>query len=264
MPDNWAKLVANSREKSTDDFFDLTKTYFEPEHDETAGNAPTLTSNPANAADLELAPDQPSVSETGQTTPVSKGGPSALPTVTQDFEGDASASGDCAPSEGEATPHPFPSTSSEGDITADGNPMPKMINLEASGLRRSPRIAVQERKNYSCITVFARFCAFGVTVAAALSNPVPVFSHGQARVNAALHECDVINTNFDKSLNHLHHMALAAGQTHNEVYTFSEMLKQDDRKEFVAAMETEVRAHEEKKHWEVVPRASLPAHVKTI
>ena len=52
VPENWAKLVANSRERSTDEFLDLTKTSFEPEPDEAAGDEPTLTSNPADAADF--------------------------------------------------------------------------------------------------------------------------------------------------------------------------------------------------------------------
>ena len=36
VPPNWAKLVAGSREKSTTEHFDLTKTWFEPSSDETA------------------------------------------------------------------------------------------------------------------------------------------------------------------------------------------------------------------------------------
>ena len=33
MPENWKVLVQNSREKSTDDFYDVTKTWFEGEID---------------------------------------------------------------------------------------------------------------------------------------------------------------------------------------------------------------------------------------
>ena len=62
----------------------------------------------------------------------------------------------------------------------------------------------------------------------------------------------------------MHHMVLAAGHTLNEVYTFRDMLKQDDRAEFVKAMGTEVREHEKRKHWEVVKRSSVPEGTKTI
>ena len=59
-------------------------------------------------------------------------------------------------------------------------------------------------------------------------------------------------------------MVLAAGQSHNEVYTFKEMLKQDDSKEFIKAMEKETSDHEKGKHWEVVKRNSIPFGTKTI
>jgi len=36
VPSNWKTLVDNSREKNTDEFYNLTKTWFEPESDETA------------------------------------------------------------------------------------------------------------------------------------------------------------------------------------------------------------------------------------
>ena len=37
VPPNWAKLVANSGERSTEEFYDLTKTWFEQIPDESAG-----------------------------------------------------------------------------------------------------------------------------------------------------------------------------------------------------------------------------------
>ena len=37
VPPNWEKLVVNSREKSTKEFYDLTKTWFSPTADESAG-----------------------------------------------------------------------------------------------------------------------------------------------------------------------------------------------------------------------------------
>ena len=43
MPSNWETLVKNSREKSTDEFYDLTKTWLEPEADEAAGEVPVVT-----------------------------------------------------------------------------------------------------------------------------------------------------------------------------------------------------------------------------
>ena len=38
VPDNWHQLVRNSREKSTDGFYDVTKTWLTAEHDISVGN----------------------------------------------------------------------------------------------------------------------------------------------------------------------------------------------------------------------------------
>jgi len=71
-----------------------------------------------------------------------------------------------------------------------------------------------------------------------------VFSHGQAIINAAVQQCNVINANFDGSLNKIHHMVLASGKANNENYTFREMLKEDDASNFIKAMVKETQDHE--------------------
>merc|ERR1711966_113489 len=91
-----------------------------------------------------------------------------------------------------------------------------------------------------------------------------VFSHAHACVKSAIYNCATVNANFDQTLNSIHHMVLAAGQTHNEVYTFKDMLKEDDRSDFVKAMAKEIEAHEERGHWVAVPRISMPSGTKTI
>ena len=73
-----------------------------------------------------------------------------------------------------------------------------------------------------------RLYAFGMLMASSVADPVAVLSHGQACVNLAVYQCEVVNSNSDKSLNQIHCMVLAAGHTANEVYTFKDMLKQDD------------------------------------
>eukprot|EP00984_Skeletonema_dohrnii_P006298 scaffold2255_cov139-Skeletonema_dohrnii-CCMP3373.AAC.1 len=112
--------------------------------------------------------------------------------------------------------------------------------------------------------MFLRFCAFGLLLGSSLSQPATAFSHAQASVNSVIHQCNVINANFDGSLNQIHHMVLAASKSNNETYTFREMLKQDDSHEFIKAMEKEVEDHESRGHWEVVERSTLPSGVKTI
>ena len=126
--------------------------------------------------------------------------------------------------------------------------MPEMVNLETAGLCRSERIATKEQPKYNFFSGISKFCAFGTLLASTILNPTVAFSHGQASVNAVIHNCNVINANFDGSLNEFHHMVLAATKSNNENYTFREMLQQDDVGDFVKAMMKEVGDHEARGH----------------
>ena len=53
-------------------------------------------------------------------------------------------------------------------------------------------------------TSLMKLCAFGMLMASSAADPVAVLSHGQACVNSAVYQCEVVNSNFDKSLNHIH------------------------------------------------------------
>ena len=247
VPPNWESLVQGSREKSTSEFYDLTKTWFDAVPDESAGETQSQPEPERERNEVADAGAQPSLLTTQPPVSASmdfEGESRNLPIVSQDSEGDQIPA----------------STDSEGDALF----MPEIVNLDALGMRRSPRLATQERKKYACKTSLKRFCAFGLLMAASVTDPVTVFSHGQACVNSAVYQCEMVNSNFDKSLNHIHHMVFAAGQTNNEVYTFKDMLREDDRADFIAAMKTEISAHEKRKHWESVPRSSLPIGTKTI
>ena len=142
--------------------------------------------------------------------------------------------------------------------------MPEMVNLETSGLRRSARVASQGKKQYTFFSGISRFCMLGVVLFTSLMQPTVAFSQAQAAVNLAVHQCNVINTNFDGSLNVLHHMVMAASKANNESYTFREMLKQDDASEFIKAMEKESYDHASRGHWEIVKRSEIPSGTKTI
>ena len=111
VPPNWAKLVANSSERSTEQFYDLTKTWFEQIPDKTAGEEidPAIPEN-EGADDFSISSND----STAKTSNVSEGDTSTIP----DSNG--------------AT------LDSEGDTSASNNTMPKMIDLETAGHRRSP------------------------------------------------------------------------------------------------------------------------------
>ena len=66
---------------------------------------------------------------------------------------------------------------------------------------------------------------------------------------------NLVEKNFDDTLNYIAHHVFAAGKENNETYTFREMLKQDDRDDFIEAMQVEVDAHQTREHWEISPRS---------
>jgi len=74
----------------------------------------------------------------------------------------------------------------------------------------------------------------------------------------------VVNANFDGTLNAIHHLVLASGKANNEIYTFREMLKEEDSADFIKAMVKEFRDHESRGHWEIVKRNQIPPGIKTI
>ena len=62
----------------------------------------------------------------------------------------------------------------------------------------------------------------------------------------------------------MHIFSLLTDVSTNEVFTFREAMKQEDRLDFVAAMEKEIEDHESRKHWSIVKRSSLPKDAKPI
>ena len=59
-----------------------------------------------------------------------------------------------------------------------------------------------------------------------------------------MHHIEDVNTQFDATINHVHHMIFAANQEQNETYTFKDMMNQPDKNDFILAMQKEVEDHE--------------------
>ena len=118
VPSNWKTLVDNSREKNTDEFYNLTKTWFEPETDETAEEIiePSIVVNKGAI--------------TNEGAIANKG---ATPTEDASVSQNVNIIEDDDPS----------IQDSEGETGGDDMIMPEMVNLESAGLRRSERVASQ-------------------------------------------------------------------------------------------------------------------------
>ncbi|KAL7464788.1 hypothetical protein ACHAXS_005121 [Conticribra weissflogii] len=250
VPSNWATLVEHSSEKVTSEFYDLTKTWFDASSDESADeiiidaqmNEPVTT---APEGDSTQAP----LSSSNSANEGANGDP--LPPIvsqSQNHKGEL---------------HIPSSQDSEGEID-DNMQMPPMINLDTAGLRRSPGLEAARNKNgLSFTSIITKICAFGM-ILSTYAEPTTAFSTGQAAVNSLIHKCNVVNSNFDNTLNSFPTFVLAAGKENNECYTFKEMLSQPDWDKFLQAMLKESAEHENRNHWSVVLKSSMPEGTKPI
>ena len=73
-----------------------------------------------------------------------------------------------------------------------------------------------------------------------------------------------VNELYDGTMNEVHQLMYSTDISSNECFTFKQAMKQDDRLSFVTAMEKEINDHEERNHWHVVHRDTLPAKAKPI
>ena len=73
-----------------------------------------------------------------------------------------------------------------------------------------------------------------------------------------------INTQFDNTLNSIHHAVLATAVGDNDTYTLKDMMKQEDKGDFITAMIKEVEDHVSRNHWTLYERSVMPPGTKTI
>ena len=64
VPDNWYQLVRGSREKSTDGFYDVTKTWLTAEHNISVGNTAKVANTAGEGTHAESAPAAAAVKPT--------------------------------------------------------------------------------------------------------------------------------------------------------------------------------------------------------
>jgi hypothetical protein len=74
---------------------------------------------------------------------------------------------------------------------------------------------------------------------------------------------DCLNGLFDDTINDICHQVHAYA-TSNESFTNSQMLREEDHKQFFEAMEVELDDHEQRNHWTLMERKDLPIGTKAI
>ncbi len=214
-PPNWADLVWYSSEKTTSKFYNLTLIWFDGQSDETVNE--TLTPPPTSSWPKLC------IDSTDNTVPTSNEGAESMVS-----KGD------------------LESPISQAHKGESG--MPPITDLKTAGFWRCPCLQEQrEKQRLRFTSILMKICAFGIVMASCL-QPTYTLSTGQAVVNSFIHQCKVMNVNFDGFFNAIPHMIFAAGKEINECYTFKEILTQPDHWKFLEAMLKETAKQKFQKH----------------
>jgi hypothetical protein len=163
--------------------------------------------------------------------------------------------------------------------------IPPLIDLEKSGLQRSPRIAafngphdVPDIATYSTspmpsssrrttrtmprLSFLSVFTSVGYLWTFATTNSYAV-DEQFSFVAQFSNNFDQLNGLFDDTINEICHQ-IHAYTISNESFTYLQTLRQEDFKHFFQAMEVELNNHETCKHWNLMERKDLPPGTKTI
>ena len=140
------------------------------------------------------------------------------------------------------------------------------LTCRRSSRQRKPTSKVLNSTSRTARRMFGLFVACA-TMASGLAgysgSAVSLPSTATVLDKVVLHT-EKVNTHFDGTLNRIHHAVVASAKGDNDTYTLKDMFKQEDKGSFIEAMLKEVKDHEDRNHWTVLPRSSMPANTKTI
>ena len=292
IPPNWKELVQYSSERATDEDVALADTWLNSSSQNV--DAKDRLNDP-----FAIVTDHHKRRKTAttETTP-------PKPNLTSASEGDSSSPSQTEHSSETAvnsfaTSGRKPSNAQNGrertgvftDTFGDSNPtidsgshdyqneslkMPQRQNPHENGLRRSPRL--QEKRKTDEMRRKKAHVTFGTAatskVTFVLFSLVAMTSNltmPQHRINKdatftqhCINRFHEVNELYDGTMNEVHQLMYSTDISSNECFTFKQAMKQDDRLSFVTAMEKEINDHEERNHWHVVHRDTLPAKAKPI
>ena len=238
VPPHWEELVNSHSESVTDEKIELANTWAET-------LSPDMTEDTPFAEDVNL--------QLSRSYDPSKITPQ-LPLEDKEKETDPFkvSEGDKLPRMN--NPPPRESTPKDGEKNASFY-MPEVPDLDALTARRSTRTR-SAPKRLSFFTLFSL-----VTIGSVFTS---LFCNPQTYHDRAMAHMTLINQHFDGTLNYIHPLALATKNADNDTFTLKEMMKQDDKTDFIKAMMTELMEHESRNHWTVIQRSNLPLEAKTI
>ena len=290
VPPNWDDLVKHSSELATNQDFNLAETWLA--HDSQPDEMPT---NPITDP-YEIVSDQHNTQSGSQSSRnLLNASEKKLPDILADSEGDDStlrrkrqrastslSAASTLSTEAQqssrievGTVQDFNRTDGSNNTqSVDELTLPTRVNLKESGLRRSTRIKEKQAKASQADTkahvtfgtrakkLFGLFTLFSFV--SNISLPRHQISPNATFTDRIIKRFDELNEHYDGTINQMHLFSYVTDVSTNEVFTFTQAMKEDDRMDFVSAMEKEIQDHESRGHWTIVTRSSLPQNAKPI
>jgi hypothetical protein len=269
FPPNWAELVEKSSECITDEDYDLAKMWLFPD---------------ADLGDISM-----------QANSRTRSGPSgnnvhtALPSGHHillqeiDFPRSNNTPGI---SQEDSIPRPYSNSVIDSSPSVpDDHSVPPLINLETSGLQQSPRLAALQNNNNapaiaayttSTLPISSQFFTkprpqhlflLVFNLVGSLWTFATTSSHMDNEtfsfLACFLNDYDCLNGILDDTINDIYHQVHLYA-TSNESFTYSQMLREEDHKQFFEAMEVKLADQEFRNYWTLMERKDLPIGTKTI
>ncbi len=73
-----------------------------------------------------------------------------------------------------------------------------------------------------------------------------------------------LNEHYDGTMNQIRFLSFIIDASSNKVFTYKEAMTQEDAHLFFEAMQKEVADHEQKNHWTIIHRSTVPKTAKPI
>ena len=103
-----------------------------------------------------------------------------------------------------------------------------------------------------------------ISLVSEISLPKVQVSSNATLTDRIIKRFEEANEHYDGTVNEMHLFSYLTDVSTNEVFTLRQAMKEDDRMDFVAAMENEIKDHEQRGHWTIVDKTSLPTNAKPI
>ena len=251
IPPDWEELATHNTESVTDKKIDIANTW-------AAALTPDMIEDTPFSEDVNL-----QLSRSFNPTDILPKDPSGRPLTigVQDSEGDVKDyEGDTSQEPSrvhhdikDQNPSP-PKTLAEDSSSLF---MPTVPDLDSITSRRSGRIRTKSTRLRDYVSFFTLYSL------AALTSVGTLFNSPQTVPSRMMAHMSLVNQHFDGAFNYFHPFALVS-TTDNDTFTLKDMLKQDDRADFIKAMVLELDDHESRNHWTLMPRSQILSQAKII